>query len=282
MRIAVLSDIHGNLPALQAVLADLQQFDISAILVAGDLVAGPQPNEVIHLLRSLDAQVILGNNEIGLLDYHSGAAPLEWFTHKQFALGRWIFRNVDSENVAWLQTLPQQTIYRLDGATPIRVVHGSPRRTDEEIYPDHQLHILNTALASIDEPVLVCGHTHKAWVVHKNGKIALNPGSIGIPLDGDPRARYALLAWQEGLWQPILHNVNYNLDAIEIAFHQSGLLEEGGVLAQGFLHSVRTGSSTLRQFLAHAYHLAETAGYRNCKYVPDEIWDRAAETFSWF
>jgi predicted phosphodiesterase len=281
MRLAILSDIHGNLPALQAVLVDLQQFAADAILVAGDLVAGPQPNEVISLLRSLNAWSIQSNNEIGLLDYHSGKAPLAWFTHKQFALGRWIFTNTLPESINFIRTLPVQAVYQADGLPPIQVVHGSPRDPYEKILPDLQPEILDIALAQIDETVLVCGHTHLAWCVSRNGKLALNPGALGCSLNGSPHASYALLTWQDNHWETIHRSIDYNLQAIKAAFHASGLLKEGGALARAFLLDIQTGHNVSMEFLGYAYHLAQEMGYPDTQYVPDAAWDQATQTFYW-
>lgn len=280
-RLAVLADVHGNLPALQAVLADFEQYEVNAILVAGDLIAGPQPDEVIQLLRSLDAWLILGNNEIGLLDYLSRRAPQAWSTHEQFALGRWIFGNVPLSTVEFLQTLPIQAVYQADGLPSIHVVHGSPRDPNERLFPDRQPEILDIALSQSVEPVLVCGHTHQPWCLRRNGRLALNPGAVGCSLNGDPRACYAILVWQDDDWAITHRMVDYNIDATAAAFHTSGLLQHGGALARTFLLSMQTGRDVSMEFLNYAYHLAQKMGFPESNYVPDSAWFEASRTFNW-
>jgi predicted phosphodiesterase len=97
MHLAVMSDVHGNLPALEAVLEDLQPVEVGGFLVAGDFIGGPQPVEALRLLRTLDSWMIRGNSDTGLLQYRLGGAPDAYYTHRQFALLRWAHQHVDQE-----------------------------------------------------------------------------------------------------------------------------------------------------------------------------------------
>ena len=279
--IAVLADIHGNLPGLEAVLHDMQMFQPAGFIVAGDLTSGPQPNQVIQLLRQLGRWLILGNSDINLLRYVDGSAPESWSTLHQFASLRWANKTIDPEILRYLQGLPEQSVVQIPGTAPIRVVHGSPRDPYESILLQEGLGLLETSLAMIEEPVLVCGHTHQPWAMHLNGKLALNPGSVAGPLNGQVGAQYALLRWLDGAWEAELHMVSYDLRRIRSAFVESGLLAEGGPLMRCFLLSIETGTNVARQFLDYAYRLAGEAGYAGSQVVPDEIWDKAAECFDW-
>jgi putative phosphoesterase len=281
MRLAVLADVHANLPALQAVLADMQQYSLEGVVVAGDMTAGPQANETVRLLRSLpNCWMIQGNNESGLLSFHTGSAPREWYTNLQFALARWTHESLDQETWDFISALPEQRKVLLEGMQPIRVVHGSPRSISELIFPELDLVPLDLALEQIEEPVMVCGHTHLPWDLWRNGKLAINPGSVGCPLNGEVGAQYAILDWQGDHWEVSHHIVAYDLAQIEAAFRESGLLAEGGFLVRTYLASIQTGFDYSRQFLDLAYHLAEAAGSKDLKYLPDEIWEQAAATFS--
>jgi len=299
-RLAVLADVHGNLPALEAVLADAQQHDVDGIIVAGDLVGGgPHSVEVIRLLRSLRAWMIRGNSENYFLDYDSGKSPDGWYTSYQWAVMRWSYHSLDRETLDFIASLPEQRVITLDGTAPIRVVHGSLQSPSGRIFPDRDpaklrwfreagllaLNLdpagLDVALSQLDEPVLVCGHTHIPWKQEQDGRLAFNPGAVCNPLDGDTRAQYALLTWQDGRWQVEHRAVAYNLDQIRAAFRESGLLAEGGAFARACLLGIETGQNVAGHFVSHVNELAAEAGFEDCAVVPDGIWARAVVTFDW-
>ena len=161
MRLAVLADIHGNLPALEAVLEDLARYEPDGILVAGDLVlGGPQPNEAVRRLRSASRWIIRGNGDSSLVRYATGDALQAWRTHLQFSILRWTRHTVDQDTLAFLKGLPEQCVVEVPGTAPIRVVHGSPGHPSASIFPDKEPATLDRALTQVHEPVLVCGHTH--------------------------------------------------------------------------------------------------------------------------
>jgi putative phosphoesterase len=282
MRLAVLADIHGNLPALEAVLEDLARYEPDGILVAGDLVlGGPQPNEAVRRLRSASRWIIRGNGDTSLIRYAAGDAPGAWHNHLQFGVLRWTRRAVDQDTLAFLKELPEQCVVEVPGAALIRVVHGSPGHPSVSIFPDKEPATLDLALAQVRESVLVCGHTHIPWQVERNGRLALNPGAVSGPLDGTTGAQYALLTWQGDRWQAEHHAVGYDLGRLRAVLRETGLLEEGGALMRAFLLGMETGRNIGEDFLAHAYGLAARAGCKGCDAVPDEVWERAADTFDW-
>ena len=299
MRLAVLADVHGNLPALEAVLADVRQWEVDGTIVAGDFGHGPQEIEVIDVLRSLDGWMIRGNAEDYFLACDAGEAPEAWHEGKQWATMRWSYRRYGRETLDFIASLPEQRVVTLPGVAPIRVVHGSPRSVSEPLFPDRdpaRLRLFREAgllrsgcnptplepvLSQIDEPVLVCGHTHIPWKQEGEGRLAFNPGSVGSSIDGDVRAQYALLNWQDGRWQVEHRAVPYDLDRVRAAFHASGLLDEGGAFARAYLASIETGQNVVLLLLAHVYRFAAEAGCEDPDAVPDAIWDQAVATFGW-
>lgn len=281
MRLAVMADTHGNLPALEAVLADVQRHEVDGIIVAGDLTGGPHPIETICLLRSLGCWMIRGNGDSRLVEYDHGNLPGAWRTCQSFAMLRWDYDHVDRETLEFIESLPEQRVVQVDGAAPVRVVHGSLRDPSEGLCPVREPDTLDLALAQTSEPVLVCGHTHIAWKVRRDGKLALNPGAVCGSLNGDVRAQYALLRWCGDYWQVEHRAIPYDLARICADFEVSGLLEKGGPLARAFLLSIETGQNVAEDFLAYANDLAARAGLENCDAIPDEIWERAGATFDW-
>jgi putative phosphoesterase len=280
-RLAVLADVHGNLPALEAVLSDIRHADVDGFVVAGDLVGGPSPVESIQALRSLHSWIIQGNSDASFIHYAEGEAPPAWRTSSQYALLRWGVRQLDQETLDFLKSLPEQRVISVPGTAPIHVVHGSPRDPAESIYPDRDPALLDEALAQITESVLICGHTHEPWVRERGNRLALNPGSVAGPLDGHVGAQYALLTWRDGRWHVQHRAIPYNLDRIRADFEESGLLEEGGALARAFLLGIETGRNVTQFFLSHARRLAESAGLEGYPVIPDAVWLEATETFNW-
>ena len=281
IRLAVLSDIHGILPALQAVLADAFQYGVEGYILAGDYTAGPFQDECIRIQRALRGWAIHGNGELNLRKFDLGQAPPDWSDRLQFALLRHSYDHLDRDTLGYLAALPEQIVVQVDGLAPIRVVHGSPRSPYEEIFTTGDTRPLESALAETHEQVLVCGHTHIPWLAERTDKMAFNPGSVGGPLNGFVGAQYALLSWDGARWQVEHRAVRYDIELVRRAFLETGLIYEGGALARAFLLSIETGRNVPRAFLEHAYRLSAQAGSPQVSAVPDEIWERADAMFDW-
>ena len=299
MRLAVLADTHGNLPALEAVLQDIERQGVDGFVIAGDVTGGPQPEETIALLRSLDGWMIRGNSEEYVLAYHAGQAPAAWCTGAQWATFRWSYQRLSAETLAFISGLPEQRALCLDGALPIRIVHGSPHSSREYLYPNHNtvtmglyrqagllpddgcLRDLDDAVACVQEPVLVCAHSHISWIHKGREKLVVNPGPVSGPNNCDVRAQYALLTWQGDRWIPELRAVAYELIRVEAAFRDTGFLASGGVMAHAFLLDVLTGRNVPGRLMAHVHRLASLAGLESSEPVPDGLWQQAVDTFDW-
>jgi putative phosphoesterase len=280
-RLGVLSDIHGNLPALESVLKDANEQGIEWFIQAGDYTAGPQAVECIEIQRNLKGWMVLGNGEISLRRYRSGEAPAAWNTDQQFSLLRWDLNRLNPETLELLDSLPEQEVIALPGCAPIRVVHGSPRNPYEEIFVEGSARALKQALSDTTEAVLICGHTHIPWKVRWDGRLALNPGAVCGPLNGFKGTQYAILSWEGGRWEVEHRALRYDLEAVRRAFVESGVLKAGGALAQAFLLSIESGRNVAKFFLEHAYHLAEESQGCPVETIPDETWELAEATFDW-
>jgi predicted phosphodiesterase len=301
----VLADVHGNLPALEAVVQDIRQRGVDRIIAAGDyLTSGPFPVEVVRLLRALDVTMIRGNAERYFLDFRAGDAPEAWHTSYQWASMRWSYEQLDAETLDFIARLPEQRVFApdgaaLDGAAAMRVVHGSLRSPFERLFPDQDPIALRwfreagllppdrdpprleRMLGRVGEPILVCGHTHIPWVQRDGGRLALNPGAVSLSFVGDARARYALLTWEGDRWRVEHRSVPYDLDRIRRGFRASGLLGEGGAFARAALLTIETGRNAIGHLYAHIDRLAVGAGLEGWDAVPDAVWERALATFDW-
>jgi predicted phosphodiesterase len=299
MRIAILADIHGNLPALEVVLSDIRAEKIDGIVVAGDTTGGPDPVETFDRLRALNVWVIRGNSEDYFLTFDTGDAPEAWRESDQWATMRWLYHRFDRETLDYVAALPHQRVVALDNAAPIRIVHGSLDDPTQHLVPQGDPPTVRTfqraglsitgrravsadhALAHTREMVLVCGHSHIAWQWTNDGRFVLNPGSVGGPINGDPRAQYALLTWQTGGWQAEHRALEYDVGRVRAAYEDSGLLAAGGAFARAYLRGIETGRNFPGYFLHHVYGLAAEDGYVGNPVVPEDVWERAVASFDW-
>lgn len=196
MRIAVVADLHANLHALRAVLDDVARIGCDAIWCAGDVVGrGPHPNEVVELLRGLDVPTVQGNwdEAVGMDREHAGAL---WATAEGEAQGEaslaWTKQNITEENRTWLRNLPTSARFNVDGRS-VLLFHGSPFKQTEYLWANRPSRYF-TRIASDEADDLFCfGHTHESFhrVVGQSHFVAA--GSVGCGLDGDSRARYAVI-----------------------------------------------------------------------------------------
>jgi putative phosphoesterase len=175
MRVAALHDVHGNLPALEAVLAEVASLDVDTIVVGGDVVAGPFPSECLERLRDAGAAFLRGN-----ADRFSPRAPA-W-------IWEWIVQELEPAQIAFLDELP--IVLSLDGAL---YCHGSPRDEDEiltKVSPDERI---ASALEGVEEELVVGGHTHVQCVRDLGRWRFANAGSVGMPYEGRQGAFWALV-----------------------------------------------------------------------------------------
>ena len=281
MKLAIMADVHGNLPALEAVLGDMEQYKPDAILVAGDLSGGPDQDETSRLLKQMGAWMIRGNSDTNVLRFAGKILPPGWRTSKQYSFYRWTYENLALETISLLERLPEQQVVHMDGMPAIRLVHGSPRDPSENLLPGVDKTLIEEILAQMEEPVLVCGHTHIPWMLENGTRLAVNPGAVCGPNNGVCGAQYALLSWQGECWGVEHRLLPYNINLVRQRFRESGLLDESGAIGRVFLLTIESGIDIAKFFLPYAYELAEAAGYKDCHVVPDEIWDLADRTFNW-
>lgn len=251
-RIAVIADIHANLPALEAVLDDLAGRDLDEVLVGGDLVGrGPQGDAVARRIREIGLRSVLGNHEEYLLAFRRGEVPDDWLTHPDWAAARWMARELSEDTAAYLAELPFSLVAA--SASELRVVHGSPSSTREGVGPWTSDEKLGEIFDAVEEPVLVCAHTHRPLVKRPAaGGLVVNVGSVGLPFDGDPRARYAILERGHEGWRVEHVAVPYDRERTLDAYRSTGFLEAGHVTAELLALELRTAQSHLVPFVEWA------------------------------
>jgi len=202
--IAVISDIHGNVTALEAVLAEIDRLGPCAVVVAGDIaLGGPRPRECVALIRRRGYPTIRGNTD-------------EWLTARPAevtgAIG-WCASRLSEEDRRFLTGLPFLW-RREDPAGDLVVVHATPWDVGAVLRPDAPEAEVRRAFDEARAAALVYGHIHTAHIRELDGKLLVNGGSVGIPFDGDWRAAFATLTSDGGRWRAALHRVSYDRDAV--------------------------------------------------------------------
>jgi putative phosphoesterase len=194
--VAVITDIHANLPALEAALARITELGLGRTYCGGDLVGyGPHPNEVCALIEEREIPTIYGNYDYAIgrdLEDCGCAYP----TQRERDLGQrsvdWTLAHTSQHAKDFVRELPFDLRFHVDG-TPVHLVHGSPRKVNEYLFEDKPASLYERLAAAEAADALVFGHTHKPWIREHGGVLFINCGSVGKPKDGDRRAAFALL-----------------------------------------------------------------------------------------
>jgi putative phosphoesterase len=230
VRTAIISDIHGNLSAFDAVLTDLSAAGINRLICLGDVAAtGPQPREVIERLRALNCPVVMGNADEWLLNPQPSATADE-DTRRFEAIDQWCISQLRPEDLDFVRTFRPTIEIGLGGGSSLIAFHGSPRSNTEQILatlPDEALEI---ALAGSQADVLAGGHTHVQMSRRYQTSLIINPGSVGLPYEQtgstirNPHwAEYAVIEAEAQHLSVILKRVDYDVTpTIEVA-QKSGM-----------------------------------------------------------
>jgi putative phosphoesterase len=226
-RVAVITDIHGNLPALEASLEAIDTIGVDSLYCGGDLVGyGPHPNEVCRLIEERAIPTIYGNYDyaIGRDLEDCGCA---YVTQHDRELGQqsvaWTLAHTDRRSKDFMRGLPFDLRFEL-GELWVRLVHGSPRKVNEYLFEDKPARTFERIAAGADCDVLVFGHTHKPWSHEYGGVQFVNCGSVGKPKDGDPRAAFAVLELDEAAQvRASIERVPYDAESVARELAAAGL-----------------------------------------------------------
>jgi putative phosphoesterase len=234
MRTAIISDIHGNLTAFEAVVADLRLTSPDSVLHGGDLAAsGAHPAEVIDRVRDLGWLGVCGNtdemlwNRKSLTDYAARFPKLQSILSILDEMIPWTCAALGEERMRWLQTLP----YRQRQSSYV-LVHASPNDLWQAPLPDASDLELQNAYQSLETAVAVYGHIHRPYVRRAEGMTVANTGSVSLSYDGDTRASYLLLDGTEAT----IRRVEYDLER-----EVNDLLQSGIPRAQWLSENLRAG-----------------------------------------
>ncbi len=225
-KIAVFSDIHGNIEALDAVLKDIENHRVDQMICLGDLVGYlPFPNEVIECVKSLNIPVIMGNYDQGV-GFDLNDCGCAYPSEEERKLGdlslRWTQKAVSTKNKQYLQSLLPQYTLEID-EKQLLFVHGSPRKINEYLFEERPESSILRMFPENMPDLMACGHTHKPYIKKIDSMILLNDGSAGRPKDGIPGFSWALIEIDQEKINGSIHRVQCDLPLLKKQFPQTGL-----------------------------------------------------------
>jgi putative phosphoesterase len=221
MKLAFISDIHGNALALEAVINDINQKDVDKIYVLGDICyRGPKPKKSLKIIRSLNTDVIKGNaDEWVVRRIEKGEVPdqaLEMMNRER----DWTYSLLDEESIGYLKNLPHELNLEY-GGLKIHAFHATPTSLFEIVTPNESDEVLKEKLITKEADIYIYAHIHKPYIRYIDGKCIVNLGSVGLPFDGLNKASYFMLDIDENNFKTSIVRVSYNVDDVVHQFKKS-------------------------------------------------------------
>lgn len=263
MKIAIISDIHGNVPALEAVTVDIEQWQPDTVVVNGDIVnRGPLSRDCLEWVLAKQAsqswQIVRGNHEDYVLEcaIEQNLVPGPAYDVRQFA--HWAYQQI-KDYTGILADLPDRYSVCAPDGTELRVMHGSMRDNRDGVYPKTPDAELREQIAPAPK-IFVTGHTHRPLIRQIDGTTVVNIGSVGAPFDTDRRLSYGRFTWTtlRG-WRSEIVRLPYDYARVEQDYKTSGFLEGAGPLAQLMLVELRRAGGLIYRW-ASRYQEAVLAG----------------------
>ncbi len=225
-KIALIGDVHANLPALETVLEHAHAQEIDAIWNVGDFVGyGAFPDQVVKRLRDEDAVSILGNYDIKVLKFKD--KKKKWRKKKKrekYLSFKWAYHQLSKKSRKYLRFLSQEVRMKVKGRR-ILLTHGSPESKSEHLTPDTSDKRLHKLAKKAKADVVICGHSHQPFVRQARDTWFINTGSVGRPDDGDPRTCYAILQIGSKTFQIDHYRLEYDVERAVAAIRENDLPE---------------------------------------------------------
>ena len=231
MRIAVLADIHGNLPALEAVGAEIDRLRPDLVFVAGDFQnRGPSPREVTELVMDSGWPILRGNHEDYVIWQTEESPPQDTVDYYNWLPARWT-ADLTSDFVETIKQLPIALTFSGPNDRPVTIAHGSPRSNNEGFFP-RTSEAKAVEMIGSDPPGLLCvGHSHLPLVRQINSTLIVNVGSVGFPFDGDQRASFGIVSWEGDHWISEIRRVAYPVRSVIEELGRVNFYEGAGPLS---------------------------------------------------
>lgn len=276
MKLALISDIHGNHIALETVLAHVRATGVDGIVFMGDYVTDfPGSRRVLDIVRAAMKEwrcwVLRGNREDYLTDYRRSPVK-NWQPGSESGSRLFAYRDLDDADLDFIGSLPFTMRVSVDGAEPFTACHSSPRGCRDPIcYDDRRI---AECLENIDTRFMFCGHQHIVRTYCHRDRRAYFVGSVGLCEGIGGHAQFAYIDYVNGQWLPTTVTIPYDVETAVAEFESSGLLRMGGAWSRGVRYMALTGYDASVEIVRRARSLAREAGISGA--VPEEIWQRAA------
>lgn len=275
MKYAIISDIHGNMPALEAVLEDAKKMGVDEYIFLGDYcLCSPFPNEVVNTIRNMAHTHIVGGNEEDYFDTIINQEENAW-VNGQYSTLHWGYNAMTKDNLNYLSNLPKELNIQ-DSSASIRGFHYSKtyfNGTKVEEFTNNNysknyrkktftreeyINTINNTLSNDDnlkqvltkipDGIYTFGHTHVQWHMQIENKLLINPGSCGLPLDCFPGASYTILHISNNNWQVLERRVQYDIEKAIDNLLKSELYQKAKVMSSIVIDQLRTGLSQIHGF----------------------------------
>ena len=281
IKVAIISDIHGNSIALKEVLKDAKNNNVDDYIFSGDLVNDlPFGNETLEIVKSTSDKVLKGNKEQYLIEFEE--EKYDW-DNIQFKNTRFMYNELTEENKAYIRNLPHCMHLEYEGVK-LLVAHGSPKSVEELL--NHRFKdLIEKYVDEIDADTLIFGHTHEAmWYEYINGKLVLNAGCAGVSPHYIGKAEYVILSINNGKIENIdLRLVDYDIEKVKQKIIESGILKEDKVLMNLTFCGINGNGQARSEFFREAKNVQlERSGkwyqegakgiYTYFKLYDDDIW----------
>jgi len=279
MKIAVLSDIHGNYIALQKCIDYALNKGIDTFIFLGDYVGElAYPQKTMEILFSLKQKYncffIKGNKEDYWINYQmNGEQGWKEYDSTTGSL-YYTYYNLTSKDLAFFKSLFHKDELAFEGLLPITICHGSPQKANEKLLQNNEktLTIIENNISSY----ILCGHTHVQGKIEHNGKVVLNVGSVGVSLHGNGKAQFMILQGTQEEWDYEFISLDYDVEKVIEDLYLSGLVKKAPAWCQVSENLLRTGKISHGTVLAKAMELCrEKNGECNWPNVPEECWELA-------
>jgi putative phosphoesterase len=250
MKLAVIADIHANLPALQAVTDHLEKWQPDLVVVAGDIVnRGPRPVECLQFVqdkqRTRNWQSVIGNHEEYVIHHSLPDSPRTGPRFQIYQTSYWTYQQLKGD-VSTLKALPYQVTHSTSDGL-LHITHASIRSTRDGIVTwtsdDHVRKQIDPQAA-----VFCVGHTHLPLIRQIDQTLVVNAGSVGLPFDGDPRAAYAQIEWIDHHWQANIIRLDYDRAQADRDFDETGFMQDSGAFAPLIRRELATARSALMEW----------------------------------
>lgn len=281
MKLAVLSDIHGNHVAFESCLNYLKSREIDAYIFLGDYVGEfPRTEITMELIYELQKEypcyIIRGNKEEYQLGGLGGDKP-EWDAYPStIGMIRYAGKHTREKDLAYFANLPITMRVELPNLPPLRICHGSPRNVKEDIRPEYEVN--REIFAEIEETYIVSGHTHRVTDMTEHSKIVWNPGSVGLSLNGSAKAQFMILHGENGEWKPEFLEIAYDTDKVIREMQEENFYELAPYWSKVTESLVKGGTVSHGRVLSRAMELCyQETGECNWPQIPERCWKRACE-----